>query len=55
MLNPIGFSERQNGIVEVNVHQIVKDLQGNVLLDGVVKQIYTIQSNLLRRMDIELV
>jgi DNA-binding Xre family transcriptional regulator len=54
-VEPIGFYERQNGTVEVTVKQIVKDLQGKLLFDGVVKHIYTIQDNLLRRMDIELV
>lgn len=53
-VEPIGFNERQNGTVEVTVHQIVKDLQGNLMFDGTVKHIYTIEDNLLRRMDIEL-
>ncbi len=54
-VEPIGFNERQNGTVEVTVHQIVKDLQGKPMFDGTVKHIYTIQDDLLRRMDIELV
>ncbi len=54
-VEPIGFNERQNGTLEVTVHQIVKDLQGNLMFDGAVKHIYIIQEDLLRRMDIELV
>lgn len=54
-VEPTGFNERQNGALEVTVHQIVKDLQGDLLFDGVVKHIYTIQDDLLQRMDIELV
>lgn len=54
-VEPIGFNERQNGTLEVTVHQKVKDLQGNIMFDGPVKHIYTIQDDLLRRMDIELV
>ena len=54
-VEPIGFKERQNGTLEVTVHQIVKDLQGNLMFDGVVKHIYIIQDDLLQRMDIELV
>jgi hypothetical protein len=54
-VEPIGFHERENGTVEVTVHQIVKDLQGNTIFDGTVKHIYTIQDDLLQRMDIELV
>lgn len=54
-VEPIGFNERQNGTLEVTVHQIVKDLQGNLVFDGIVKHIYTLQDALLQRMDIELV
>lgn len=52
-VEPVGFAERPNGTVEVTVHQIVKDLQGNLMFDGTVKHIYTIQENLLRKMDLE--
>lgn len=54
-VEPIGFNERENGTLEVTVHQIVKDLQGSLMFDGVVKHIYTMQDDLLQRMDIELV
>ena len=54
-VEPIEINERQNGNLEVKVLQKVKDLQGNSLFDGTVKHIYTLQDNLLRRMDIELV
>ncbi|MGQ7944725.1 nuclear transport factor 2 family protein [Flavobacterium sp. WC2509] len=53
-VEPIEINERPNGNLEVEVHQKVKDLQGNSLFDGTVKHIYTLQDNLLRRMDIEL-
>src|SRR4051794_20682553 len=53
-VEPVGLNERQNGTLEVTVHQKVKDLQGNVILDGTVKHIYTLQDGLLQRMDIEL-
>lgn len=52
-VTPIGFIERANGTVEVSVLQKVKDLKGDVLFDGVIKHIITIQDNLFRRMDIE--
>ena len=53
LVEPTAFNERQDGRLEVKVHQIVKDLQGNLLFDGTVKHIYTLQDGLLRRMDIE--
>ena len=53
-VEPVGFTERQDGTLEISVHQIVKDLQGNTIFDGIVKHIYTLQDGLLRRMDIDL-
>ena len=53
-VDPIGFHERHDGTIEVTVHQIVKDLQGNSIFEGTVKHIYTLQDDLLRRIDIEL-
>jgi hypothetical protein len=53
-VQPIGFIERQNGTLEITVHQIVKDLQSNIIFDGMVKHLYTLQEHLLRRMDIEI-
>lgn len=52
-VEPVGFKERQDGTWEINVHQVVKDLQGKPMFDGMVKHIYTLQDGLLRRMDIE--
>jgi hypothetical protein len=53
-VEPVGFNKRQDGTLEIVVHQIVKDLEGNLMFDGTVKHIYTLQDGLLRRMDIEL-
>ncbi|WP_242607208.1 hypothetical protein [Flavobacterium sp. MEB061] len=39
---------------EVTLHQLVKDLQGKILFDGIIKHIFTVKDNLLSRMDIEL-
>lgn len=52
---PTGFNERLNGSLEVVVHQIVKDLQDNLMFDGTVKHIYTFENDLIKTMDIELV
>lgn len=52
-VEPIRFNLRPNGTLEVTVHQIVKDLQGNIMFDGEIQHIYTLEDNLLRRMDIE--
>lgn len=52
-VEPVALIERDNGTLEVAVHQKVKDLQGNDLFDGIVKHVYTLEDGLLRRMDIE--
>lgn len=52
-VEPVSFGERNDGRIEVTVHQIVKDLQGNLLFDGTVKHIYSIKDGLLQNMDIE--
>lgn len=54
-VEPVGYGERPDGTLEVTVHQVVKDLQGNVMFDGTVRHVYTIEDHLLRRMDIEAV
>lgn len=54
-VEPVGFMERENGSLEVKVHQNVKDLLGNLMFDGTVKHIYTFQDGLIKTMDIELV
>ena len=53
-VEPVGFTERENGSLEVKVHQNVKDLQGNLMFDGLVKHIYTFKDCLIKTMDIEL-
>lgn len=53
-VEPVGFHERQDGTLEISVHQKVADLDGNTIFDGIVKHIYTLEDGLLKRMDIEL-
>jgi hypothetical protein len=50
---PVGFVHRQDGTLEVEVDQLVKDLEGNILFNGKVKHIYTIENSLLLQMNIE--
>ncbi len=54
-VEPIGFAGRANGSLEVKVHQLVKDLEGSLLFDGMVKHVYRFQDGLIQTMDIELV
>ncbi len=52
-VEPVAFKEKQNGQIEVEVHQIAKDLKGNILFDGIVRHIYTIGNGLIKNMEIE--
>jgi hypothetical protein len=52
-VEPLEVIEREGGIAEVRVHQLVKSLGGDVLLDGEVWHVYNIANGLIERMDIE--
>ena len=52
-VEPTSIRERADGRLEVAVHQVVHDKQGQLLFDGPVKHIYTLQDGLLQQMDIE--
>jgi hypothetical protein len=54
IVEPINITEREFQKYEVTVHQLVKDLENKILFDGVIKHIFTVQDNLLVRMDIEM-
>jgi hypothetical protein len=51
-VDPMGFNTDQFGRTVVTVHAIVRDLDGNVLADGRVEHIYTIEDGLIRSMEI---
>ena len=42
-LETLGFATDENGLDVVTVHQIVRDLDGNLLADMTVSQIFTIE------------
>jgi hypothetical protein len=52
-VEPVGISQDQSGRFIVEVHQVVRDLQGNLLVHAVVHHAYQIRNNLIKRMDIE--
>ena len=52
-VEPIKITERDDQTYEVTVHQLIKDLEGKILLDVDIKHIFTITDGLLSRMDIE--
>jgi len=50
---PVGFKDIGDNVVEVEVHQVAKDLNDKVLFDGNVKHIYTFDNGLVSRMEIQ--
>lgn len=51
-VEPIAFSQGPEGEVIVEVHQVVHDLNGNLLHDDMVGHIFRIEDGLVRRFDI---
>jgi len=55
IVQPVAIKELPNGKIEVEVAQLVKDLEGNVLFDGIVKHIYVVENDLLKHMDVKMI
>jgi hypothetical protein len=51
-VEPVGFSSTGDGRVAVEVHQVVRDLAGNVVKDHVVWHVYAFEDGLIRSMEI---
>jgi hypothetical protein len=51
-VDPVRFEIDGEGHIITDVHQVVRDLTGSVLLDRMVQHIYLIRDRLIRRMDI---
>jgi hypothetical protein len=52
-VEPLAVRTRPDGLIEVEVHQVVRDLDGVVLSDGRVLHVYELRDGLVARMDIE--
>ena len=52
-VEPLGMIDREGGITEVRVHQVVKDLGGDVLSDREVWHVFTVANGLIERMDLK--
>jgi nuclear transport factor 2 (NTF2) superfamily protein len=50
---PVAFKHGTDGRISVRVHQTVRDLSGNILLDGEVVHVYAFEDGLIKAMDIE--
>jgi len=52
-VDPLAITDRGDGHVDVEVHQVVRDLDGKLLGDGVVVHRYELRDGLVARMDVE--
>lgn len=52
-VEPEAFEELPDGRVSVTVHQVVRDLEGNLISDGEVRHVYELRNGLIVRMDID--
>jgi hypothetical protein len=51
-VDPVAIDVDGSGRVLVNVHQVVRDLDGKLLLDRMVAHVYSFEDNLIRSMEI---
>lgn len=51
-VEPRGFFTDPMGAIVVDVHQVVRDLSGNLLAERMVQHVYRIDQGLIRSMDI---
>ena len=52
-VDPLRISRRDDGATAVEVHHVVRDLEGKVLLDETVRHVFQIEKRLVTRFDIE--
>ncbi|MGD1021451.1 MAG: nuclear transport factor 2 family protein [Candidatus Sulfotelmatobacter sp.] len=51
-VDPVNFDLDEAGRVVVEVHQVARDLSGEILVDRMVEHVYTIEGGLIRTMEI---
>jgi limonene-1,2-epoxide hydrolase len=52
-VEPVAIDEEPGGLVAVRVHQVVRDLKGEVLVDKEVTHVYRVEDGLIAEMRIE--
>lgn len=51
-VEPVHIEDDESGRTIVDVHQVVRDLSGKILLDRMVQHVYSIRDGLISRMEI---
>jgi hypothetical protein len=52
-VEPLHIAELPDGRVAVDVHAVLRDMAGNLMLDAQMRHVYTFEDGLVRTMDIE--
>jgi hypothetical protein len=52
-VEPVRIEDDLDGNTVVDVHQVARDLAGNLLVDHMVRHVYSIKDGLIARMDIQ--
>ncbi len=51
-VDPVRMEDDDTGNTVVEVHQVIRDLSGNILKDQIVQHVYSFREGLIERMDI---
>ncbi len=51
-VTPERFVTEADGRIAVDVHQVVRDLQGNVLADAMIQHVYLVENGLIKSVEI---
>lgn len=51
-VEPVNFTNGDDGNIVVEVHQVVRDLEGNIILEETVYHAYMVMQGLIKRMEI---
>lgn len=51
-VDPISFRDESDGRIAIEVHQVVRDLSGKVLMDRTVEHVYSLKDGLISSMEI---
>jgi hypothetical protein len=53
-VEPVHFRKEKDGRIDLTVHQVVHDVEGNLLIDQIIHHVYTFEDGLIKAMEIQL-
>jgi hypothetical protein len=52
-VEPTRYNREEDGRINVTVHQVVHDIEGNLLVDQIINHVYTFEDGLIMAMEIQ--